>query len=711
MIRAIAWLAGIGSLVSAVLAVDWTYPELGYAPAAIPLAAAGVGLFALGAAWDTSWRAASASFLLLLVGQASALQLVDAPRYAVYQHYVSWAQLPTMWPWLLMVCLQASVSAYFLLRAWRRGGHPALQQPRRFALLIALALVAFGSAIPTVGASRFAGEILLSLLVAFAALANVILLAVDAPADGLARVDAWVSARLPLAPHHAEESRWTRRFPYLVAAWVVLTTGSIAWVVLEATPHIEDSVSYLFEARYLAEGRLYLPAPPDSAAFEMGHVVSHEGKWFSKYLPGWPAVLALGVLAGMPWLVNPLLAGVSILLTHAFIRRVYPSWIANATVLLLAASPWFLFMSASFMGHPVSLVWTLIALVAIERGRISSTGPLWGAVVGATMGALFLTRPLEGILVAPVLGLWAWKGRSPGWGAGSFLACGVAGILVALLLLPFNQTLTGSALRTPFALWSELNYGPGADVLGFGPEVGIPDWDSVDPVPGHGPFDVLLNTNKNVVTTNVELFGWSFGSLTLLFVALTMWRPRRPDFLFGGIAVSLMAGHIVYWFPGGPDFGARYWYQAIVPLALLTVRGVEVLSRRWQADPMAIPFRRVTLAVAAGCVSALVTFVPWRAWDKYYRYRDIGSDAAALLGGISVPSIVFVAGEDRSDYESVFNLNPIPLDEGGTVIARERDPASRAAVENAFPGRPVYVLRRPAGHPRLIIEEVDPTPR
>ncbi|MEZ5867819.1 MAG: hypothetical protein R3D46_04865 [Defluviimonas denitrificans] len=34
-----------------------------------------------------------------------------------------------------------------------------------------------------------------------------------------------------------------------------------------------------------------------------------DGRWFSATLPGWPAVLALGALLGLPWIVNPLLAG------------------------------------------------------------------------------------------------------------------------------------------------------------------------------------------------------------------------------------------------------------------------------------------------------------------------------------------------------------------------------------------------------------------
>ena len=33
-----------------------------------------------------------------------------------------------------------------------------------------------------------------------------------------------------------------------------------------------------------------------------------------------------------------------------------------------------------------------------------------------------------------------------------------------------------------------------------------------------------------------------------------------------------------YWYSGGPDFGARYWYLILVPLVVLSVRGLQALQ-------------------------------------------------------------------------------------------------------------------------------------
>ena len=78
-----------------------------------------------------------------------------------------------------------------------------------------------------------------------------------------------------------------------------------------------DESSYLFQSRIFQNGRLAADAPPQLTSdivtyqkeFRFNHHVLYLGKWFSKYPPGWPAVLALGREVGLDWLVNPMLAG------------------------------------------------------------------------------------------------------------------------------------------------------------------------------------------------------------------------------------------------------------------------------------------------------------------------------------------------------------------------------------------------------------------
>ena len=216
--------------------------------------------------------------------------------------------------------------------------------------------------------------------------------------------------------------------------------------VLERIPHVQDSVTYHFQAQTLARGALTAPAPPLAAAdatahFEQEFLLVRDGRWFGKYPPGWPAVLALGVAAGGPWLVNPLLAVVSVALLYQLARKrggegaqghrdagekptrhsppaTRPTAPLNTDLLttvycllpplLLTTSPFFLFMSGSFMAHPAELLWAVLFMVAWSRalaGRLP-TRPMrrWAVVAGLALGALFLTRQFTALTIGLAFG-------------------------------------------------------------------------------------------------------------------------------------------------------------------------------------------------------------------------------------------------------------------------------------------------------------------
>jgi hypothetical protein len=91
--------------------------------------------------------------------------------------------------------------------------------------------------------------------------------------------------------------------------------------VLERLPHVQDSLTHLFQAQTLAGG-LTAPAPPlagpdESPHFRQEFLLVRDGRWFGKYPPGYPALLAVGVAAGGHWLVNPLLAALTVALLFA----------------------------------------------------------------------------------------------------------------------------------------------------------------------------------------------------------------------------------------------------------------------------------------------------------------------------------------------------------------------------------------------------------
>ena len=638
---------------------------------------------------------------LAILGHGCALQLIDVRPYAAYQHYPTWRSLLSHPPAAVWgVVVQTIIVAWLSWRDRARLGSAVLGALPARVWIVFAAFTAFSLAVPTGTFTRYLGETLLAGLIALVAALNLALAAVMVPDAWLARAGSWAGERVTLEPGAHTARRRDRTLVVAAAVWVMLAAAMTSYAVLERVPHIDDSVANFFQARYFSTGRLYLPPPPDIESFRLDLTVIRDGKWFGYAFPGWPAVLAIGVLFGVPWLVNPVLAGILILIGHAWLRRRCDRGTANVAVLLLTVSSWLIFMSAEMMGHPLTAVLAMLALFAFDHATTrGARWWLWAAVAGASAGALVLTRALDGILACAAIGLIALIDRRliRAWPA--VLTTAITAAAVGALILPYNRAVTGRATYPAHVAWADARYGPGVDVLGFGPNVGIRAWPNLDPLPGHGPADVVLNVNKNLFMVNGDLFGWAAGSLLFVWLALAIARWRRDDAVLLTLPAVYAVGYSAFWFSGGPDLGARYWYPMLVPLAGLTARGAQMVTGALETrGRLTHAGGRVALMIIVASVSAAVMMLPWRATTKHYRYRGISGEARQLAATHDFDhAIVFVRAPERErDYASAFNLNPPTLEGPETIYAFDAGQAHRAAVVAHFADRPVWVIGRDA---------------
>jgi hypothetical protein len=637
--------------------------------------------------------------ILAVIGHACALQLIEVKPYAVFQHYRPWdwmvsGQSFAVWAVAAQAIIVAAVA--WRVRASLRAAAGQTLSARGW--LVVVALAGFSLAVPMLSVSRFLGELIFAGAVALVAALDLGLAALVIPGPLMSRAVAWVEARLTLRPGPAEVQPWDRRLPAVVAIWVTLLAAATTHVVFERVPHIDDSVSNYFQAKYFAAGHLFLPAPPDAPSFHVDQVITEPTRWYGYAFPGWPMVLAVGVRLGVPWLVNPVLGGLLILLGHALVRRRFDRGTANVTILMLAVSPWLIFMSAEFMAQPLTGALVLLAVLAFDHAseRAPSGWARWAALAGLAIGALALTRAIEAALVVAALGLSTGLDRRLLRALPAAVVTGLVAASVAALLLAYNQAVTGRATYPPHMAWSDRQWGPGVDRLGFGPGIGIRAWPHLDPLPGHGLPDVILNANKNAFMAQIDLFGWASGSLLFIWLAFGIGRWHRGDGLMLALVATVVLGYSAYWFSGGPDFGPRYWYPLMVPLATLTARGAQMASDRLQRRrPRSHAGARIGVVILAASVSAAGVTLPWRAVTKYYRYRGIGGEVRMLAAARGFEhALVFVRSGDR-DYKSAFVLNPATLDGPATVYAFDAGAANRAAVVARFADRPVWVIGRP----------------
>jgi hypothetical protein len=467
---------------------------------------------------------------------------------------------------------------------------------------------------------------------------------------------------------------------FLVTAW-------IASDVLERIPHVQDSVAYLFQAKTFALGRLSAPLPPVPEAFEHEFIHLREA-WHSKYPPGHPLLLALGVVAGFPWLVSPLAASLTILFHYLLGRSLFDHPTAILSAILLLVSPFFLFMSGSMMAHATSLLLATLGLYFVVRSAAADS--FWLPVLaGLALGWLTASRQLTGLAIGLPAVAWlilrllaAGRSLKPA----ALVALGWSWPL--LILLAYNRALTGDPLLNPSELWWEF------DRPGFGPSVGM-----------HGGHDLgrgLWNTYANLTALEVHLFGWpTYVTLAFALLPFATGRARAGDWLCSIVSLSLAAGYVAYW-ADGIMFGPRYYYEIATCLALLTARGVMVavevttgglrsaLRRRAPASSAAF----YTLLVAGLIGGNLVVYLPEQV-ELHRGYNHVNGSRLAIVRQAGLHrALVFVPTSQPFawwEYGSVFSAND-PLLTADVIYARDLGPATNQRTAAAFPERTAYLL-------------------
>jgi hypothetical protein len=639
-------------------------------------------------------RATAGWLALLLAGQAATLQAVQAGPFVRYQHYPPLHRLLEEVPpaAIAVFFLQVIAVVWGLVAVRKRAGSLLRSLGGRPLILVGAGFVLTSATISR-KVPDYAGELLLASLVQLVHLGNVVLLAWSLTERRLGAIST-VAARWFGGPGGEEkDAAGQDRFAWIPAIGVTAVAAILALTSYQGHPHVPDEVAYLIQAKYFGEGRLTLPLPAVPGAFDVDLMTYEATRWFAPVSPAWPAILAIGAVVGMPWLVNPVLGGVNVLLAYRLLLALYPRRTARLAVVLLAVSPWNLFMAMNFMPHTATLTCTLAAAVAVARLR-RDPRLRWALVGGFFLGLVGLIRPLEGVVVAVLLGLWSLGARGHRLRLLPSAGLTVAALVTSVIILPYNRHLTGSAATFPINAYVDAQYGPGHNDLGFGSNRGM-GWSGLDPLPGHGAPDVVINANFNLFQINIELLGWATGSLLVLLLWLALGRRSRSDWLMVVSIVAVAGIHSFYYFSGGPDFGARYWYLVIIPCAALAARGIEELERRSDRGSPG-DGRRVLAAVAALVAGALLVFVPWRATDKYHHYRGMRPDIRELPSRYPwANAIVLIRGKRHPDYASAIVYNPTDLEVPQPIYAWDRGGSIRRELVEAYPGRAWWIVDGP----------------
>lgn len=495
--------------------------------------------------------------------------------------------------------------------------------------------------------------------------------------------------------------------PLLITLAVLAVTVYIASDVLQRIPHVQDSIAYLFQAQTLAGGKLWAAAPSVADSFQQEFLLIRDGRWFGQYPPGFPAILALGVLIDRPWLVNPILAALTIPLLYWLGKELYGRSAGLLTILLATASPFFLFMSGSQMAHPAELFWVCLFMLCWVKALQPAGKRKWSLLAGATIGMILLTRQATAVAVgAPfllVMAVSTWRGKPTAF---SKIFRTTAWMLptavpLASLLFLYQFTLTGHPFRDirllerPFdrpGFGINIGESPNAFTLSQVGEYLAVDWytDPDQPPRGHTPARGIYNLEQNWRSLETDLFGWlPIFAAAFIWLGILLRVPSSGDAALLAVIAGTLLIYLFYW-ADGIMYGPRYFYAAMPAFLLLSARGIQATATWIGGKPGQLAAAAVTGLLI---VANLAFFLPGEmAAHRGFNFVD-ADPRSAVEEAIPGQAIVFITNNAANwwEYGRFFSSNTPWLD-GRIIYARDLGSEANLRLLSYFPDHQPYQL-------------------
>jgi hypothetical protein len=427
---------------------------------------------------------------------------------------------------------------------------------------------------------------------------------------------------------------WCARHVWTVALLTTLALAVGTHAVYHAHPLSMDEYAMVFQSAIFAEGKLAGHLPPallewlvPSWMHQFLRVNADSGAVLAGYWPGFSLLLAPFSALGVPWLLNPLIGGATILVMHRLARMLFDdAESAGYVVLLTLASPAITINALSYYSMPAHLLANALFMLLLLRP--TPMRALLAGLLGSL--ALVLHNPVPHLLFALPWVIWlAWRPDRA-----KVLGALIAGYLPLALLLGWGWP----------HLVENLSRGAALSSMPAPAEMGGLLTRRLS-----GTLEWLSRTGPGTaqVATLWKLWLWAVPGLVAV-AALGAWRVRRergPWLVMASSAVLTYAGYFLIPFDQGHGWGARYFHSAWLVLPLLAVAAmqdrIKAAAGKPQAQASALP------GYLAGCaLLSLVVLTTFRALQvEQFMARHLAQLPAAASG---IARVVII--EPRGSY-------------------------------------------------------------
>jgi len=465
----------------------------------------------------------------------------------------------------------------------------------------------------------------------------------------------------------------------LIAVFIVAFTSTnlASYYIFEHIPHVQDSLVQVFHAKIFSVGRVTVPSHPIKEFFDFTHMINN-GKWYSVYPPGHSFLIMLGFFVSMPWMVNPLLGSMSILLFYFIGKELFDEKTGRIALLLGLFSPFMLFMSSEFMSHSSALFFlsSFILFFAKTTKQACLYYPLFA---GGSLGMALLARPVTALAVSVPFAIYAlfcliktFKKYALRLSI-MFITC----LAFIGVLFTFNYLTNGD----PLLFGHEVKWGPEHN-LGFGNGI----WGEI-----HTPQKGLQQNLNNLNALNKYLFEWPIPCLLFMFIPFAVASKEIWDYILISSFFSLSLIYFFFWYQDW-CFGPRYMYEASIMAIILTSRGILLTcvlindAFKLKISPEIV--KRTVGSLVATCILAGMIFNLPPLIKHYARtYWRVNASALKIVKNAGVKNaVVFV----KSYYGLILPENS-PFLDGDIIYVKHKGKKNRLMMEY-YSGRKYYLV-------------------
>jgi hypothetical protein len=433
--------------------------------------------------------------------------------------------------------------------------------------------------------------------------------------------------------HRSRAAPWLAVF---CAAAAVAVSAWIARGVFEGLPHLPDSVTYLLQARWLLGGSLWGEVAELQNHLNIPFTYVAAGRWLAHYPFGWPLLLAVGLGAGVPWLVAPLLGGILVVLLFLTGKELDGPQLGLGAAVLGVISPLARLMFGSMLSHAAAATLVLAAFWLFLCAHRRRTWPV-ALGFGATLGCVFGIRPLTALAVAipfaAILLADLFRQARRVDTCRFLIAATGGGVATTAPTLVINHIVTGNALTFPYSLAKGSMYF--LENIPFG----------------------LRNLDALVASACSGLFGWGWdlfhgpavlaAALAFGWIPFLLRRQRPTDWILVAIMASVLVAHLGTRGHGLHGFGARYYFEIFPFVFLVTARGFQELARM---GTISIGFERKAPTVAAVCLFLVLNLsaasVLPRRLALYHGYNGVDGSLERQIRKMGVAEAVVLLPAD-----------------------------------------------------------------